>query len=506
MGRNKIKIELIQNERSRQATFIKRKNGLFKKAMELSILCGCEIALIVFNSSKLFHYSSGELDSTLVKYADYSEEANQSITNKEYEVLFGSGKDSQMTPPPSSKKRSFDELESEEKEHLLNNLQSKRERNRSYAPPVSSLDPVFYNGSPQPLMHHPGSHPQHSHFYPEGPVHGHPEDHGHYEFERSYNQMEHMPPPNFQSQPPHSHSHSHPHTHPHPHPHPHSQQQQPPPQQQQQQQQQHQPPHQPPQHEHHYQRYPHEPPFFASPNNPEKSGWANPEEFHPHPHNLHVQHPHQNNGPSPIHHHGHPQSHHSHHQPSPSSSYQTSGSPEVFPKIESQPQPQEQMGEPELSPQSFQKEEPHQPVPTFQLLEATPVEKPVDAVPVANGGEVLTREGEREGVGEGRTLPKLSIAIPARNNSASAPLYSPGSFCPSLPLPTSLHVGTPNPHKFTTFLPSPRSPTTPVSPFLRSPYDPFHASSRLEAAFHHPSGKNAEKLTSGNDSLEGGLF
>lgn len=66
-----------------QATFIKRKNGLFKKAMELSILCGCEIALIVFNSSKLFHYSSSDLDSTLVKYADFNDEANQGITNKD---------------------------------------------------------------------------------------------------------------------------------------------------------------------------------------------------------------------------------------------------------------------------------------------------------------------------------------------------------------------------------------------------------------------------------------
>lgn len=51
--------------------------------MELSILCGCEIALIVFNSNKLFHYSSSDLDSTLVKYADFNEEASQSITNKE---------------------------------------------------------------------------------------------------------------------------------------------------------------------------------------------------------------------------------------------------------------------------------------------------------------------------------------------------------------------------------------------------------------------------------------
>ncbi len=50
MGRKKIVIKKILDERSRHATFAKRKNGLIKKAMELSVLCGCEIALVMFNS------------------------------------------------------------------------------------------------------------------------------------------------------------------------------------------------------------------------------------------------------------------------------------------------------------------------------------------------------------------------------------------------------------------------------------------------------------------------
>lgn len=49
MGKNKIKIERIENERSRQVTFFKRKKGLIKKAMELSILCDSEIFLFVGN-------------------------------------------------------------------------------------------------------------------------------------------------------------------------------------------------------------------------------------------------------------------------------------------------------------------------------------------------------------------------------------------------------------------------------------------------------------------------
>ncbi len=53
MGRKKIRITKILDERSRAATFAKRKHGLLKKAIELSILCDCEIALIIFNQVSL---------------------------------------------------------------------------------------------------------------------------------------------------------------------------------------------------------------------------------------------------------------------------------------------------------------------------------------------------------------------------------------------------------------------------------------------------------------------
>lgn len=49
MGRKKIAIEKIEDDRMRQITFAKRKNGLLKKAMELAVLCDCEVSLIIFN-------------------------------------------------------------------------------------------------------------------------------------------------------------------------------------------------------------------------------------------------------------------------------------------------------------------------------------------------------------------------------------------------------------------------------------------------------------------------
>ncbi|KAJ3692048.1 hypothetical protein LUZ60_012398 [Juncus effusus] len=49
MGRKKIEIKQIRNEDSRQVCFSKRKGGLFKKALELSVLCGAQIGVVVFS-------------------------------------------------------------------------------------------------------------------------------------------------------------------------------------------------------------------------------------------------------------------------------------------------------------------------------------------------------------------------------------------------------------------------------------------------------------------------
>lgn len=55
MGRRKISIAPIKDDRNRQVTFLKRKNGLFKKAYELGVLCSADVAVIVFNANgKLF--------------------------------------------------------------------------------------------------------------------------------------------------------------------------------------------------------------------------------------------------------------------------------------------------------------------------------------------------------------------------------------------------------------------------------------------------------------------
>lgn len=44
-----------------------------KKAYELSVLCDCEIALIIFNNNgKLVQYASTDIDKILMKYTEVS--------------------------------------------------------------------------------------------------------------------------------------------------------------------------------------------------------------------------------------------------------------------------------------------------------------------------------------------------------------------------------------------------------------------------------------------------
>ncbi|KMT07430.1 hypothetical protein BVRB_6g150520 isoform B [Beta vulgaris subsp. vulgaris] len=70
MGRGRVELKRIENKINRQVTFAKRRNGLLKKAYELSVLCDAEVALIIFsNRGKLFEFcSSPSMLKTLERY------------------------------------------------------------------------------------------------------------------------------------------------------------------------------------------------------------------------------------------------------------------------------------------------------------------------------------------------------------------------------------------------------------------------------------------------------
>ncbi|KAK9270530.1 hypothetical protein L1049_026111 [Liquidambar formosana] len=59
MARGKIQIKRIENSTNRQVTYSKRRNGLFKKANELAILCDAKVSIIMVSSTgKLHEYTS----------------------------------------------------------------------------------------------------------------------------------------------------------------------------------------------------------------------------------------------------------------------------------------------------------------------------------------------------------------------------------------------------------------------------------------------------------------
>ncbi|XP_062233555.1 MADS-box transcription factor 5-like isoform X3 [Phragmites australis] len=83
MGRGKVELKRIENNISRQVTFAKRRNGLLKKAYELSLLCDAEVALIIFSSrGRLFEFSTSScMYKTLERYrsCSYSSEASAPV-------------------------------------------------------------------------------------------------------------------------------------------------------------------------------------------------------------------------------------------------------------------------------------------------------------------------------------------------------------------------------------------------------------------------------------------
>ncbi|KAI9127385.1 hypothetical protein K1719_001944 [Acacia pycnantha] len=89
MGRGKIEIKRIENTTNRQVTFCKRRNGLLKKAYELSVLCDAEVALIVFSTrGRLYEYANNSVKATIERYkkacSDTSGAGSTSEANAQY--------------------------------------------------------------------------------------------------------------------------------------------------------------------------------------------------------------------------------------------------------------------------------------------------------------------------------------------------------------------------------------------------------------------------------------
>ncbi|XP_057731269.1 floral homeotic protein DEFICIENS [Arachis stenosperma] len=87
MARGKIQIKRIENTTNRQVTYSKRRNGLFKKANELTVLCDAKVSIIMFSSTgKLHEYISPSI-STKQFFDQYQMTVGIDLWNSHYEHM-----------------------------------------------------------------------------------------------------------------------------------------------------------------------------------------------------------------------------------------------------------------------------------------------------------------------------------------------------------------------------------------------------------------------------------
>ena len=89
MGRRRLEVvEFISDDRLRQITYCKRKKGLLKKAMELSILCGIPVQLIIGidGDNKVINYES-ERAAELHKRSQNPKLIKESFNNRDVTLI-----------------------------------------------------------------------------------------------------------------------------------------------------------------------------------------------------------------------------------------------------------------------------------------------------------------------------------------------------------------------------------------------------------------------------------
>ncbi|XP_048335013.1 agamous-like MADS-box protein TM6 [Ziziphus jujuba] len=87
MGRGKIEIKRIENHTNRQVTYSKRRNGIFKKAQELTVLCDAKVSLIMFSSTGKFHEYISPSTSTKKIFDLYQKTSGIDLWQTHYEAM-----------------------------------------------------------------------------------------------------------------------------------------------------------------------------------------------------------------------------------------------------------------------------------------------------------------------------------------------------------------------------------------------------------------------------------
>ncbi|KAA8531940.1 hypothetical protein F0562_006343 [Nyssa sinensis] len=87
MGRGKIEIKRIENPTNRQVTYSKRRNGIMKKAQELTVLCDAKVSLIMFSNTGKFHEYTSPTTTTKKIYDQYQKTLGMDLWNTHYQRM-----------------------------------------------------------------------------------------------------------------------------------------------------------------------------------------------------------------------------------------------------------------------------------------------------------------------------------------------------------------------------------------------------------------------------------
>ncbi|XP_048443639.1 agamous-like MADS-box protein AGL65 isoform X2 [Pyrus x bretschneideri] len=90
MGRVKLKIKKLESSGNRQVTFSKRRNGILKKAKELSILCDVDIVLLMFSPTgrpTIFQGDRSNFEEIVSKFAQLTPQERAKRKLESLEVL-----------------------------------------------------------------------------------------------------------------------------------------------------------------------------------------------------------------------------------------------------------------------------------------------------------------------------------------------------------------------------------------------------------------------------------
>ncbi|XP_011083640.1 floral homeotic protein DEFICIENS-like [Sesamum indicum] len=87
MARGKIQIKKIENQTNRQVTYSKRRNGLFKKAHELTVLCDARVSIIMISSTQKLHEYISPSTTTKQVFDQYQKAVAVDLWSSHYEKM-----------------------------------------------------------------------------------------------------------------------------------------------------------------------------------------------------------------------------------------------------------------------------------------------------------------------------------------------------------------------------------------------------------------------------------